>query len=112
MNPEKKTKELWHAELRGQFMDTVKKMIKSDCALPMEFQLFYCVEERVDRSEHTVHAIPFLTKEKAMEAWGPDCEEGGRVSGERDWSRTHYAVVGGENDGLCYCAKYNIEYLY
>ncbi len=64
----RKTKEQWHAELQQNFMRIVNKMIESNCELPEEFELFYKLEETLDRYGSHIIIEPYLTKEKAVEA--------------------------------------------
>lgn len=62
----KKTKEQWHAELQQNFMKIVNKMIESGCNLPDEFELYYRLEETLDRYGSHIMIVPYLTKEKAL----------------------------------------------
>lgn len=75
METKKRTKEEWHTILKDRLKDTIAQMVKSDCDLPDDLELFYCVREYIDRYQYTVSWTPTLTKERAEKM----CEELGGV---------------------------------
>jgi len=95
----KKTKEQWHAELQQKFMNIVHQMVKSECELPKEFELFYAVNISSNREGRIINAIPCLTRGVALK----ECGEDESVGGGKYWYTSHDEVV---------CPKTDSEYKY
>ena len=71
--------------LQKQFLKIIKKMNDTDCDIPDNFELFYCIKKHHDRSGTAIHIKPYLTKQKAKQNCGENSQWSGKYGSDIDW---------------------------
>ena len=68
--------------LQEKLLEIVEQMRQTNCPLPDELQLVYCVTKTWDREGTAIHIDPHLTKEQAKDACGEEQEWEGKYGAQ------------------------------